>query len=205
MRCTDHCLSGEQVPAMETRTTTVQRPKTVMEDREVTVQEPRTVMETKQVQVRLQIVRNTCAQELSHTFEPLATGHHEILANLYTFLGRWTGAGDDAAADVRHCAAADVCRAAAAALLPRRRHLPWRASFSGEWRRGRRRNLSDMSRTIPLLQDATRALCVTGHWLTSGHLSCSTRATQYSQKQIHTTTAMMSRLDSARVFTRFLF
>ncbi len=46
-------VSGEQVPATETRTTTVQRPKTVMEDREVTVQEPRTVMETKQVQVRM--------------------------------------------------------------------------------------------------------------------------------------------------------
>lgn len=45
-------MGGVQVPAMETRTQTVQRPKTVMEEREITVQEPRTVMETKQVQVR---------------------------------------------------------------------------------------------------------------------------------------------------------
>ena len=45
---------------METKTRTIQRPKTVMEEQEITVQEPRTVMETKQIQVperrRLQIV-----------------------------------------------------------------------------------------------------------------------------------------------------
>ena len=45
---------------METKTQTIQRPKTVMEEQEITVQEPRTVMETKQIQVperrRLQIV-----------------------------------------------------------------------------------------------------------------------------------------------------
>ena len=56
-------MGGVQVPAMETRTQTVQRPKTVMEEREITVQEPRTVMETKQVQVRTA----TNAPERAHT------------------------------------------------------------------------------------------------------------------------------------------
>lgn len=47
----ERVFSLRQVPAMETRTQTIQRPKTVMEEQEITVQEPRTVMETKQIQV----------------------------------------------------------------------------------------------------------------------------------------------------------
>ena len=44
-------FSLRQVPVMETKTQTIQRPKTVMEEQEITVQEPRTIMETKQIQV----------------------------------------------------------------------------------------------------------------------------------------------------------
>ena len=57
-----------QVPAMETRTQTIQRPKTVMEEQEVTVQEPRTVMETKQIQV-------ICALRVPHAQSAVQTAH----------------------------------------------------------------------------------------------------------------------------------
>jgi len=58
----DHEISY-QVPAMETRSHTVQRPRVVMETQEVPYQVPRTVMEPVQVQVPQQVT--------SHVAQPV--------------------------------------------------------------------------------------------------------------------------------------